>query len=71
MSDIGNEREKFIAHAKKILKSNVKGSYIAKEINMNTRQLYDYRNGIKNIETAYLDTLLKFEGLYQKIKDDL
>ncbi|MBF0795257.1 hypothetical protein [Mammaliicoccus lentus] len=71
MSDIDSGREKLIAHAKKILKSNMKGSYIAKEINMNTRQLYDYRNGIKNIETAYLDTLLKFEGLYQKIKDDL
>lgn len=68
---ISIDRDKLIAHAYKILNSNVKGTQIAKEINMNTRQFYDYRNGVKNIETAYLDTLLKFEKLYQRIKNDL
>ncbi|EZV57633.1 hypothetical protein [Staphylococcus aureus] len=66
-----NDRDLLIRHAKKILNSNVKGTYLARELQMHTRQLYGYRNGSKNIDTAYLDTLLKFETLYQKIKKDL
>lgn len=61
-----------IKHAQQILeKKDLKGTYIAEQLNMNQRQLYDYRNGRKKIENAQLETLIKFENLYQKIKHKL
>ncbi|EFM72845.1 hypothetical protein HMPREF9515_02036 [Enterococcus faecalis TX0860] len=73
MTDINanDDKEILIAHAKKILQSSIKGSHIAREIGINANQLYDYRAGRRNIETAYLDTLTKFEEFYQKVKDQL
>lgn len=66
------DKEELIYHAKKILnKKDLKGTYIAEQLNMNQRQLYDYRNGRKKIENAQLETLIKFENLYQKIKHKL
>ncbi|HAC5789017.1 TPA_asm: hypothetical protein GZX72_14420 [Listeria monocytogenes] len=66
------DRKKLIEHAKKVLeKKEIKGSHIAEQIDMNRKQLYDYRNGIRNIENARLETLLKFERYYHKIKHNL
>lgn len=64
-------RGELVLHARKILDSKLKGTYIAEQLNMNQRQLYDYRNGSKKIENAQLETLIKFENLYRKIKDKL
>ncbi len=66
------DKEEMIKHAQQILnKKDLKGTYIAEQLNMNQRQLYDYRNGRKKIENAQLETLIKFENLYQKIKHKL
>lgn len=74
MSDnyLNLDRDELISHAQKILDNKkLKGTYIAEQLNMNQRQLYDYRNGNKKIENAQLETLIKFENLYHKIKDNL
>ena len=73
MTDINSSDDKEILNKKKkkILQSSIKGTHIAKEIGINVNQLYDYRAGRRNIETAYLDTLTKFEEFYQKVKDQL
>lgn len=66
------DKDEMIKHAQQILeKKDLKGTYIAEQLNMNQRQLYDYRNGRKKIENAQLETLIKFENLYQKIKHKL
>lgn len=59
-------REEIIKHAQIVLQSNIKGSKLAKEMNMNSRQLYAYRNGTRDIKNAFFDNLLKFEYIYQK-----
>lgn len=59
-------RKELIAHAKVVLKSDIKGSRLAKEMEMNSRQVYAYRNNKRDIANAYYDNLLKFEAIYQK-----
>ena len=69
---INLDRDELIAHALMILNNkNLKGTYIAQELKMNQRQVYNYRNGSKDIEKAQLETLIKFENLYQRIKSRL
>lgn len=60
------DKKVLIEHANVVLKSSMKGSELAKEMEMNSRQLYAYRNGTRNIENAFYDNLLKFEKIYQK-----
>ncbi|EGQ2899959.1 hypothetical protein DLS44_11580 [Staphylococcus pseudintermedius] len=61
-----------ISHALKILNNkNLKGTYIAQETNINQRQVYNFRNGYRDIRQARLETLIKFENLYQRIKNRL
>ena len=69
---INIDRDELIAHALKLLNNkNLKGTYLAQELKMNQRQVYNYRNGSKDIEKAQLETLIKFENLYQRIKSRL
>lgn len=63
---VETNRKILIAHAKKTLESKKSGKEMAEEINMNTRQFYNYRNGSMDISKARLETLLKFEILYKK-----
>lgn len=74
MSDnfVDIDRDELIAHALKILNNkNLKGTYIAQEADINQRQVYNFRNGYRDIRQARLETLLKFEKLYRRIKDRL
>ena len=50
-------REELIAHAKIVLQSDIKGSQLAKEMEMNSRQVYAYRNNKRDIANAYYDNL--------------
>ncbi|EKR9302846.1 hypothetical protein P9705_001287 [Enterococcus faecalis] len=61
------ERKKLIDHAQEVLNSDIPGVKLAQMMKMNSRQLYDYRNGKREIEKARLETLLKFESSYTKI----
>lgn len=66
------DRDELISHALKILNNkNLKGTYIAQETNINQRQVYNFRNGYRDIRQARLETLIKFENLYQRIKNRL
>lgn len=60
------DRKILIKHAKSVLETEKTGHELAKEMSMNTRQLYNYRNGSMDISKARLETLLKFEKLYVK-----
>lgn len=62
-------RKELIEHAKAVLGSDWTGVDIAKELEMNSRQVYAYRKGRRNIENATYDTLLKFESVYQEYYD--
>lgn len=69
---INIDRDELIAHALKILNNkNLKGTYIAQEADINQRQVYNFRNGYRDIRQARLETLIKFENLYQRIKNRL
>lgn len=63
------DREKMLAHANEVLMSSLKGTELAKIMNMNVNQFYDYRNGSKKIEKARLETLIKFEKAYVYMLD--
>ncbi|HFL7083061.1 hypothetical protein [Enterococcus faecium] len=63
------DREKMLVHANEVLTSGFKGTDLAKIMNMNVNQFYDYRNGNKKIEKARLETLIKFEKAYLYVLD--
>lgn len=63
------DREKMLVHANEVLTSGFKGTDLAKIMNMNVIQFYDYRNGNKKIEKARLETLIKFEKAYLYVLD--
>ncbi|WP_215392860.1 hypothetical protein [Staphylococcus aureus] len=66
------DRDELVSHALKILNhKNLKGTYIAQETDINQRQIYNFRNGHRDIKQARLETLIKFENLYQRIKNKL
>lgn len=59
-------RDALISHANTVLSSDWSGVDIAKELEMNTRQVYAFRKGRRKISNATYDTLLKFERMYQE-----
>lgn len=58
------DRELLVSHAKNVLMSGLKGIELAQVMKMNVNQFYDYRNGVRDIKSARLETLLKFEQAY-------
>ena len=52
-----------LAHANEVLMSSLKGTELAKIMNMNVNQFYDYRNGSKKIEKARLETLINSKSI--------
>ena len=65
-TDIDKDRELLIWRAKIVLNSKLTGVEISEETGVNAQQVRLYRNGKRDIERAYLNNLLKLEGLYQK-----
>lgn len=63
-------KEKLVKHAKKVLEFETTGSNLAKELEMNTKQVYHYRNKSRSISNARIETLLKFEKVYHNMKND-
>ena len=47
-----------LAHANEVLMSSLKGTELAKIMNMNVNQFYDYRNGSKRLKKPDLKRLL-------------
>lgn len=60
------DRQLLVEHARCVLNSHLQGVKIAEEMEMTKSQVYAYRQGRRKIENAYVDTLLKFEKVYQK-----
>lgn len=57
------DREKMLTHANEVLMSGLKGTELAKIMNMNVNQFYDYRNGSKKIEKPDLKRLLNSKSI--------
>lgn len=59
------DREKLIEHAKIVLSCKLTQRELSEEVGVHVRQIGFYRNGSRPIENAYLETLIKFEHVYQ------
>ncbi|WP_205126882.1 helix-turn-helix domain-containing protein [Staphylococcus aureus] len=61
------DKDKLIKHAKVVLRSKkFSGVELAKEVGIHVQQIYGYKSGKRNIKDAQLETLSKFEKLYQQ-----
>ena len=60
-----SDKKRLIQHAKTILESDLTGVQISEGTGVNTNQVYAYRNGTRPIENARVESLWKFEDLYQ------
>lgn len=67
-----SNREVMVRHAHRVLKatedhtSGLSGIQLSKEMGVNPKQFSQYKSGKRDIAKAYLDTLYKFERVYQK-----
>lgn len=60
-------RNKLIKHSKIVLKSKkITGVELSKEVGIHVQQIYGYKSGKRSLKNAQLETLLKFEKLYQE-----
>ncbi|MFF0676827.1 helix-turn-helix domain-containing protein [Staphylococcus xylosus] len=61
------DKKQLIKHAKTVLRSKkLSGVELSKEVGIHVQQIYGYKSGKRNIQEAQLETLYKFEKVYQE-----
>jgi len=61
------DKTQLIKHAKTVLRSKkFSGVELSKEVGIHVQQIYGYRSGKRKIQEAQLETLYKFEKVYQE-----
>jgi len=61
------DKKQLVRHAKTVLRSKkFSGVELSKEVGIHVQQIYGYRSGKRKIQDAQLETLYKFEKVYQE-----